>query len=250
MKQLWKIVIFSAFMLLAVLGNGNIAYAAGSSLPPGFLVGDDTGVQTGRDGEYFIVNNDVYPGQTFSREIVLSNYSKENGSFEINLVMNPESEEYLAEKTGAIDLLEAIHVVLTYQGEVIYEGPMNGEGTPTANKLNDPIKLGTWEIGEVRTIQADFTVSNEYPEEDWMEKNAVDFYWLFYASRVKLPTDSSEPPEEPGDSAEPPSSSSPIGKLPQTGEDWRNVLLGMIAGLVLITVSLIIAKKRYANQNE
>lgn len=242
MNKLWKMLIFCIFMLFTFIGSADAANAA--SLPPGFLVGDDTGLQAGADGEYFIVNNDIVPGTSFSRTITLSNYSKKDGDFSINLVMNPEDDEHVPETAGAVDLLEAVSVTLTYQGKKIYEGPINGEGVPIANQKKAPLSLGTLEIGEVRNIQAEFVVSDEYPKEAWQKVNSVDFYWLFYASREKTTPSTSEPGGSGPSTTQSSSSPSPIGKLPQTGEDWRYVLLGMIAGLVLITMALVVAKKK------
>ena len=243
MKKLLNFILFCVVAGWLSFGFATTAHA--DTLPPGFLVGDDTGFQAGTDGEYFIVNNNLSPGQVFHREITLSNYSMEEGSFVIKLVMNPADEEHVPETTGVINLLEAVSVKLTYQGAIIYQGTIDGNGTPVANQKQNPIDLGTLEVGEVRNIQAEFTVSNEYPAEAWKNVNAVDFYWLFFANREATP-----PTTEPPTSSTPPSSSElpSTGKLPQTGEDWRNVLLGMIAGFALITVALILAKRRHENQ--
>lgn len=258
MKKLWTIVAFCAFAALTLFGQAFVASASAesSSLPPGFLVGDDSGFQAGTDGKYFISNYNIVPGRSFSRVITISNYSTEDGSFAINLVMNPDDEAHVPEKSGVIDLLEAISVTLTYQGKVIYEGPISGDGTPVANQKSDPIFLDSLEIGEVRNIQADFTVSDEYPYEDWKDGNSVDFYWLFFASRetttptTPTTTTTTTTPTTGGSTATSSSLPSTGGKLPKTGEDWRNVLIGMIAGFVLITVALIIAKKRHGNQRD
>lgn len=234
MKQVVKCILLCLSMMYILIGCPTPAHA--ETLPPGFLVGDDTGFQAGTDGEYFIVNNDITPGQTFSREITLSNYSKEDGSFDIKLVMNPADETHTPKTSGEINLLEAVYVTLTYQGKVIYQGTIDGNGTPIANRIQQPIDLGTLEVGEVRTIQAEFTVTSDYPAESWKESSVVDFYWLFFASRATTTTTTS-------------SSTPPTGKLPQTGEDWRNVLIGMIAGFILIMLAVLILKKRKHDEN-
>ncbi|MHC5375424.1 LPXTG cell wall anchor domain-containing protein [Enterococcus sp. LJL120] len=235
MKKMVKLILF--FMVSLLLSFGFAGRAHAETLPPGFLVGDDTGIQVGTEGEYFIVNNNITPGQTFSRTITLSNYSTDDGDFALKLVMNPNDEDHQPEMNGELNLLEVISVKLTYQGQVIYQGTIDGNGTPVANQRQQPIDLGTLEVGEVRNIQADFTVSSEYPDTSWREISKVDFYWLFFANREPGSTVTSTTPSLP-----------PTGKLPQTGEDWRNVLLGMVAGFILIGIALIVLKKRKDEQ--
>lgn len=251
MKALRKIFAICTFVVMLLFGSPNVAHASANGLPPGFLVGDDTGFQAGTDGKYMLVNNDITPGGSFTRTITLSNYSTDDGEFSIHLVMNPEDPEHKPEISGKVDLLNAINVKLTYQEDVIYEGKISGEGTPVANSKANPLSLGTLEIGEARTIEAEFTVSDAYPDEAWQEVNSVDFYWLFYASRKEAatPTTPTTPPATSSSTLPTTGGKTPLGgKLPQTGEDWRNVLIGMIAGLVIVMIILVFAKKRREKQ--
>lgn len=233
-----KKVLIKGFLVMAyfVFLLGFTSSVQAESLPPGFLVGDETGFNAGTDGQYFIVNNNIEPGKTFTREISISNYSNNGDAFSINLVMNPEDDTRKPTIKGTINLLEAINVKLNYQGKIIYQGPMNGKGSPVANKKSNPINLGTFETGEVRTIHAEFTVSNEYPDESWKNVNSTDFYWLFYASKSKDETPPSTTPSS--------STKKPMGILPSTGEEVVNALLLLLSILMLIGMTLLYKVKR------
>lgn len=227
-------ILIKGFLVIAycVLLLGFASSAQAESLPPGFLVGDDTGFRAGNDGHYFITNNNIEPGKVFTREISISNYSNSEGAFSINLVMNPEDDTKKATVKGAINLLEAINVKLTYQGKIIYQGPINGSGSPVANKKSNPINLGTLETGEVQSIHAEFTVSNEYSDESWKNVNSTDFYWLFYASRSTSSTKPSSPAKKT------------TGIFPNTGEKIVNALLLLLSILMLIGITLLYKGKR------
>ncbi|MGX4686992.1 LPXTG cell wall anchor domain-containing protein [Vagococcus sp. JNUCC 83] len=203
------------------------------TLPPGFLVGDDTGFKAGNDGEYFLSDQDIFPGKKFSRKISVSNYSNVSGSYALKLVMNPEDNEKKAETLGKVDLLKNINVKMTYRGKTIYEGTIDGNGIPVANEKGHPIDLGVLEVGQAEVINADFEVSNQTNEDDWKKVNSTTFYWLFYANRADKEDPSNEDKQK----------EKPAGKLPQTGELILKIciLLGVI---ILLLVILIFRKKR------
>lgn len=227
-KILAKMFLMSVYIFFLL---GVVQPVQAETLPPGFLVGDDTGFKAGTDGEYFIVNNNIEPGRGFTREISISNYSNSGDSFSIKLVMNPEDDINKSIVQGKINLLEAIHVKLTYKDKIVYQGPIDGNGSPVANKKSNPIDLGTLETGESQTIHAEFTVNNEYPAEDWKNVNYTDFYWLFYAN--KSPTTNSSDPSRKS-----------VGRLPNTGESIVNILLLLLSVLILIVMACIYKNKK------
>lgn len=231
-------------LVLLLFGLSNKSFA--DSLPSGFLIGDDGGFTAKSDGKYFIEHNEIEPGATFSKEIIMSNYSREEGPITINMVMNQDHQDYVPEVSGAINLFRVIDVKLTLDDQVIYEGLMDGTGKNNERDKNTPLVLGAYETGGLGHLKADFTVRDTLPKEDWREISAVDFYWVFYVNRDEVvvlpPTKPTEPKKPTG-----PWSKLPPGlaeKLPQTGEELAFVIIGMILGLLLILLSLSFYKKR------
>lgn len=218
--------------------------ASASELPPGVIVGDNNGVTADIDGKYFIEHNNIQPGMTFKKAITISNYSQEPEPFYLRLAMKGDGFE------GDVNLLEAITVTLTLEGNVIYEGNLSGKASDPTIKL--PLYLGKYKVGDTKVLEANFKVSSDLPEESWKKANKADFFWGFYATKEDETIDSStEPSTEPSTSEsttppiitpKPPKPKVPF--LPQTGEEWSFVIMGMIIGVFVVMVSLIIAKKR------
>jgi len=229
-----KHILFSIVVTFSLLIINGTSVTAADVLPPGFLVGDDTGVKAGTDGEYFLSDNDIFPGKKFTRKITLSNYSNEKGSYSIKLVMNPNDSEKKPEVIGEVNLLEAISVKLIYQNKTIYEGTIDGNGTPIANKKSMPIDLGKLEVGESRVIDAEFKVASDSDIEDWRDVNSSTFYWLFYANResnLNEEVNNQTPTKKVS------------GKLPQTGEIILTIS-ALLSALMLVLLLLIFKKKK------
>lgn len=226
MKQFVRFHLFLIGLLVWVFGMGASVSADTEALPSGVIIGDDTGLKVGDDGKYFIEHTDIKPGLTFKKEISISNYSQEEGDFDLKLDMK------VSDSKGKVDLLKAISVRIELEGKLIYEGDLTG--TPTGKSAKPPIDLGHYQVGDMRTLIATFRVSNDLPKSDWEKASSADFFWVFYGTR---PTVKPKPKPDP---------IPPILKkiLPKTGEDWRNVLIGMCVGIVLVCLLLIIAKRR------
>ncbi|WP_314059804.1 LPXTG cell wall anchor domain-containing protein [uncultured Vagococcus sp.] len=235
-KKVASLVVLMAWLLLFGFSNRSFA----ESLPSGFLIGDDGGFTAKSDGKYFIEYNQVEPGATFAKEIIMSNYSQEDGPLTVKLIMNQDNKDYVPKSVGKVNLLRAIDVRLTLDGKVIYEGLMDGTGKDNKRNKNTPFVLGEYSTGKIGHLNADFKVRNDLPKEDWQEISEVDFYWVFYVNR-------DETKELPKTKPTGPWTKLPPGlaeKLPQTGEELAFVIIGMIIGLLIILLSLSVYKKR------
>lgn len=231
MKRSTRVLVVWLMCLLFGLFGGSVSVAAKTeTLPKGLIVGDDKGIQVGDDGKYFVEHTDIRPGLTFTKEITISNYAKE-GAYTLRMDMKKR------QTSGDLDLLTAMTLTLRINQTVIYEGDL--AGTPSHSKYTLPLALGTYATGETGQLTATFTVSDEYPEDMWKKANTADFYWVFYG------TNETEPSQ--------PIKSTPnlpriLGKLPQTGEEWRLVLIGVGIGLLVVSLVLGLSKKRQTKQ--
>lgn len=217
----WRMYCLSFVFLISFLGFYPSVHGA-EGLPEGVIIGDDSGLKVGEDGKYFIEHTDIRPGLVFEKKISISNYSQTPGVFRLQLEMKRDKT------SGEIDLMEAIQVTLKQDGKSIYTGDLTGNGKQV-------IDLGNFKTGQQGTLDATFTVRDIFPKEQWRKKNSADFHWIFYGTNETESTNS-----KPKKVLVLPL----IGKLPQTGEDMRNVLMGIIIGLLLIILVLVIRKKR------
>ncbi len=221
-------------LLIAMLGLfffGGSSLAVASELPPGVIVGDDSGIKADVNGKYFIEHTDIKPGLTFTKDITISNYSQEKEPFDLRLDMESDTVE------GALNLLEAINVTLELEGKQIYEGTLSGQ--PTDPTITLPLYLGKYDVGDTKVLKATFKVASDLPKEVWNQPNNADFYWGFQATREDEPAPKPDPDPTPKPDPKP----TPI-PLPQTGEEWGFVLMGVIIGVFIVMISLIVAKKR------
>lgn len=226
MTQQLKRFLFILGLLLCYFGWETSVSADADVLPPGVIIGDDSGIKVGEDGKYLIEHTDIKPGLQFNKQLTISNYSQEDGAFDVKLDMKSDKV------SGQVNLLEAIEVTLTLENKVIYQGNLAGVATDPSQTL--PLSLGTYEVGEMGTLDAAFTVADTLPETAWQKKNTADFYWVFYVTR------SAEPKPKPPVS---PKKKPLLSFLPQTGEEWHYVLIGICVGILLVCLVLIQLKR-------
>ncbi|MBP1044238.1 LPXTG cell wall anchor domain-containing protein [Vagococcus sp. BWB3-3] len=227
LKQRRIRIMVSIFCLLTGFFFGGASVLASTEvLPKGIIVGDDTGLKVGEDGKYFVEHTDIKPGLTFTKDITISNYAQKEGSYTLRMDMKEEKT------SGAINLLEAITVKLELAGKVVYDGDLMGR--PTSADYTLPIELGEYSQGETRQLKATFQVSTHYSVEEWEKPSEADFYWIFYATNESEPL---KPSKKPSPKPKPP-------YLPQTGEEWRWLIIGFGIGLMSLTLSLYAIKRR------
>ena len=223
--------------MLSIWGSGFIysESAAASALPSGMVVGDDQGIQVQSDGSYLVDVRDVEPGKKWETKITAINLERD---IPYRLTM------YISEPTlveGSLDLSEAIHMRLVYDGEEVYNGPLSGKSN-LVNLQNQqaPLDLGVFESGQTRTLEAYFELDGEkYTNKDFVVKNIVENIWYFKAVKATNVPDTSTP--NTGDHS---IIDDIKGVFPSTGEEWRYALLFICIGLFLTVSALLILKYR------
>lgn len=263
-------------LFLMVLGflffTGEVVQGT-TSLPPNLIIGDTEGFYVDEKGEYFIHMEDIMPGDVFTKEIVIRNVDKKEG-FDVRIqVRNGES-------SGPIDFRKVVEVELTLDGKPIYKGGILGNDEFDWTK--DQLELGHYSSGDEQLLQATFTVSSELGLEDYQKPSEYEFYWNFIAkegtgtipstsdSSTNSSDDSSASGSQDSSTSDTSTSSSdgsgstttsssyagpgnkkPSKFLPQTGEEWENLLYRVCAGLFIsVIIVLIIGKKRQQRKDD
>lgn len=220
------ITIFLAVCILFI----NPVCSFASTLPAGFLIGDEQGIKVEKNGKYFIEVNDVMPGKKWTKKISLVNL-EEKDTYSLTMgISTPRIE-------GKIDLSKEIDMELIYDGKTVYKGPLLGINNQM-NLQKDLLDLGSFTPGTSRTLIANFSVSSELTETDFSVKNMVDIDWTFYAIKTQN--------EVPGSSTPKTGSSTPkTGMFPNTGEEIKRMLLFFCIGLYFILTAILIFKKQH-----
>lgn len=197
-------------------------------LPPGMVIGDDKGIDVKEDGKYLIEVNDVAPGKRWKTEITMLNIEKDV-PYALSMKIYPP------EVSGPIDFSKAIGMKLTYGKEVLYDGPLSGV-SDKVNLQKTYLDLGTLSSGDSKGLTVELEMDSSYTENDFMVKSVTENIWEFRAVKTEKPIEPGKKPpiKKPGI----------IGLLPQTGEEWRNTLIGICLGLFLLMSILLILKKR------
>ncbi len=213
--------------LINFAGFGLSANAA-ESLPPGLVIADEKGIHAQSDGKYFIEHNGIEPGLTFEKNVTISNYGIDNQSYRLSLRFSEGDEKHPILKKGKVDLNKAITIKMTMRGKNLYSGDLTGKGLLKSGTTS--VDLGSFKPGETENLKINFSVRDN-DKDDWSNKSQSDSYWIFHAVEdTKV-----EPPKK---------IIKPFGRLPQTGYDMRNVLLGFILGLLLISLVIVVTIKR------
>lgn len=198
----------------------------GETLPEGMVIGDEQGIDATRDGEYFVYIDDVMPGKKWKKTISMINMEKDI-PYKLVMLISPSIV------TGSLDLSEAIQMTLSYEGKIVYEGPASGISNQI-NLQNEPLDLGVFQAGDSRALVVEYSLSDKYTNNDFSQKNIFDNIWTFYAVKTKNQMPNKE--------------DTPTGYLsrlmPKTGEDIKQAMLFICAGLLLVLTVLFIWKYR------
>lgn len=198
-----------------------------NQLPPGMVIGDDKGIDVKENGKYLMEVNDVTPGKRWKTEVTMLNIEKDI-PYALSMKIYPP------DVSGPIDFSKAISMKLTYDGEVMYQGPLSGV-SDKVNLQKTYLDLGVLSSGQSKGLTVELEMDSSYTENDFMVKSVMENIWEFRAVKIKSPIVPVKPPiKKPGI----------IGVLPQTGEEWRNTLIGICLGLFLVMTILLILKKR------
>lgn len=210
--------------------------AANHQLPEGIVIGDDQGIQVKADGEYLMELRNILPGETYDVTISLMNIDEKGAPYELFFWIDPAIQI-----EGPIHFDQALSMTIDYDGTLLYEGIVAGTGT--SNLQREEHSLGIFLVGESRAMKVHMKMDSSYTNEDFIQKSVTENIWHFRAIRQEEPT---QPP-----TTEPPTSSGgkvpgkPGLTFPQTGEEWRDALLYLSIGILLIAgVILFWIRKR------
>ena len=193
-------------------------------LPPGMVIGDSQGINATSQGVYQVHITDVLPGGNWHTTVTLLNMEKDT-SYHLTMLISPSVV------SGRLDLSKELQMTLTYEGEVVYKGSASGI-SKTKNLQTTLLDLGIFEAGDSRGLEVDYSLSGEYSNEDFVEKNVMDNSWTYYAIKTDRPTESTEL-----------NSQKPIGRFPSTGEIKQGMIF-VCLGLFLLLLILLIWKKK------
>lgn len=224
-----KILIRQKFLILIIVIAvflGKPMLVSSSELPSGLVIADDLGIIVSREGDYFIDMPNVLPGDVYTKEITIRS-TDEKEPFDIGLRVKKIDSQ------GDIDFNQHVVVTLQLDGKKIYSGPLLGNSNFDWSKESLP--LGTYAFGTDRVLNATFVVDKELNTKSYAKTSEMKYEWKFIAVRNDKPVD--KPIKKP------------IIKLPQTGEEWRELIYKILVGLLLILISLLLWKQKKRDQN-
>lgn len=216
-------------------------------LPPGLVIGDESGIYASSTGDYFVDLPEVMPGDVYTKEITIRSLDVEE-PFELGLLVSEESA------TGSIDFNQHITLTLELDGTLLYQGPLLGDGS--FDWRLQPLVLGTCSYGTDMILKATFEVSSDLSNADFQEASKLLYLWTFVATKNVTPPASSDSSDSTSSSSSSTSSSASntvatsasssgyVKPLPQTGEDIRNMMYKVLIGFLLILLVLLAWKKK------
>jgi hypothetical protein len=150
-------------------------------LPQNIIVMDDEG-HSPEDGELYIYLPNMLPGEKYTKDVTISNV-RDDAVYSIFMKATPNYNG------GDVDLLNETECKLYLDDKLIYQGLVNGDGTP--NMQDEGIDLGgVYQSGETRTLHAEFVWNITDETQDFVDKyndelkdyyGIVSFNWIFYA---------------------------------------------------------------------
>ncbi|WP_375179113.1 LPXTG cell wall anchor domain-containing protein [Enterococcus rotai] len=226
--------LFSLIIISLSITGGSPTFAhgvEGEPLPSGIVIGDDKGIHVQSDGEYLVEIKDVLPGKKWTIDIDLMSVDK-GEAYDLSMQI------FKPTLSGPIDFSKAIHMVLNYAGKKIYDGPASGI-SDTINLQEVEYSFGTFHPGDSKRLRAVFEMDHTYTKNDFQVKSMMENVWKFRATK-------NQELERTEDNKQ------TKRKLffPQTGEEWRNVLIYISLGLFIVLMAVLIFKKKYEDQKK
>ncbi|MBP1040136.1 cell wall protein [Vagococcus sp. BWB3-3] len=206
-----------------------VTSVSAATLPPGLVIADDSGLTVSKEGEYFIDMPNVLPGDVYTKEITIRSMD-EKDPFDIGLRVKKISSN------GDIDFNQQVTVKLELEGKEIYQGPLLGNGSFDWTKTS--LALGTYRFGTDRVLKATFKVAKDLKADSYEKESELKYEWQFIATRDDKPIEKPKP-----DNKKP-----PLLRLPQTGEEWRNLIYKVLVGFLLILIALLLWKQKRREQ--
>lgn len=160
-------------MLLILIGTTVCSYPVfAEELEQGIVIADDDGLSVDPlTGEYFLVLDDVMPGDHYEKTVEVQNL-REDKAFKIYMRAEPVSKE------GNIDLFQETQVRISLEGEELFYGSLDGIGTTDIQQ--DAIELGdTYRPGDMRKLRFEITVNGDTINNG--DYGKIEFRWIFSA---------------------------------------------------------------------
>lgn len=233
-KYLLCIVSFSVVSVFVTCFSGTLEAVASQTLPPGVVIGDDTGVHASSEGEYYVDLPNVLPGESYEKTITIRSLDV-NEPFELGLLVS------LASSKGVIDFDKKITLTLLLDDKEIYQGPLLGNDQ--FDWTIQPLILGVCEYGKDQILTAIFEVDKDLTVEEFYEESQLTYHWTFIATKNQ--TDSSKNTDSTESSIDKPKHK---GIFPMTGEEIKNLIYQILAGLLLVLIAILLWKKRRDEQ--
>lgn len=175
------------FMTVSVFAEIKMPEGFVKGLPENLIAMDENGYSPDpENGEIYVYIPDMKSGELYTKDISLMNL-RDDAQYNIYMTATPNYTK------GNVDMLNETQCRLYLDNELIYEGLVNGDGTP--NMQQNGLDLGgLYKSGVSRKLHAEFiwnwSGKTTYELED---KNSyygeVSFYWTFYA-QIPRPTNS------------------------------------------------------------
>lgn len=234
-KRLSFLVLYSVLSVFVTLTSETLIAVASQTLPPGVIIGDETGISASSKGDYFVDLPNVLPGESYEKTITIRGMDVKE-PFELGVLAKPESTK------GVIEFGKQIKLTLSIDGKKLYQGPLLGNGE--FDWTIEPLILGTCEYGKDQILTALFEVDKNLTSEDYKEESQLVYHWTFIATKNQ--TKSSETNDSDSSSAK----VKPKGKFPMTGEEIRNMMYKILSGLLLVLIAILLWKKHKEQQGE
>ncbi|MBO0472380.1 hypothetical protein IGL98_002846 [Enterococcus sp. DIV0840] len=235
-KRLLLLVLYSLLSVYITFTNGTLLAIASQTLPPGVVIGDETGISASSEGEYYVDLPNVLPGESYEKTITIRGMDVKE-PFELGILVTPDSTK------GVIDFDKLITLTLSIDGKKLYQGPLLGNGE--FDWKVQPLIIGTCEYGKDQILTAVFEVDKDLTLADYKEESQLLYHWTFVATKNQPKTsDTNDSSTVSSDKSE------SKGIFPMTGEEIKNLIYKTLAGLLLILIAILLWKKRKEEQGK
>ncbi|OEG17312.1 cell wall protein [Enterococcus quebecensis] len=233
-KRLPFLILYSLVSVFVTFTSGTLLAVASQTLPSGVVIGDETGISASSEGEYYVDLPNVLPGERYEKTITIRSMDIKE-PFELGLLVSQNSAK------GVMNFDKLITLTLSVDGEQIYQGPLLGNGE--FDWSVEPLIIGTCEYGKDKILTAVFEVDKAPTVEDFKEESQLLYHWTFIATKnQKKPSDSTDSSSTSTDK------SKSKGMFPMTGEEIKNMIYKILAGLLLLLIAILLWKKRQEEQ--
>lgn len=233
-KRLLLLVLYILLSVFITFTSGTLLAIASQTLPPGVVIGDETGISASSEGEYYVDLPNVLPGESYEKTITIRSLDVKE-PFELGILVTPDN------KKGVIDFDKSITLTLSIDGKKIYQGPLLGNGE--FDWTVQPLIVGTCEYGKDQILTAVFEVDKDLNQADYKEESQLLYHWTFVATKNQPKTS-----ETKDSSTDRPSKPASKGMFPMTGEEIKNLIYKTLAGLLLMLIAILLWKKRKEEQ--